>query len=460
MSKRKYEFSELVTHLQTQGFIYPGSQIYGGLQNSWDYGPLGVLLKKNIKDAWWKKFVTQSVTNVGIDSAILMNPRVWEATGHVSTFNDPLTDCKYCKTRYRVDQLLKEVYLELDVDGMTPKQIADYFYSNPPKCPHCGKVNYTEIRQFNMMFKTQLGAVSEGNSNDVYLRPETAQGMFVNFKNVVRSTRRKLPLGICNIGKSFRNEITPGNFIFRLREFEQMEMEFFCRPGDDLEWFAHWRKYCMKFLLSVGLQQENLRFRDHSPEELSFYSKATTDIEFLFPFGWGELWGIADRTDYDLLKHQKHSGEDMSYLDPADNSKYVPYCVEPALGLDRLFLSIVSDSYDVEKLAEDDERIIMRLHPAIAPFQVAILPLVKKLGDKSLEVYNILSQYFSVTLDETGSIGKRYRRQDMIGTPYCVTIDFDSLEDNSVTIRDRDSMQQIRLPINDLIQYIRVKVHF
>ena len=458
--KTKYEFSELVTHLQTQGFIFQGSQIYGGLQNSWDYGPLGSLLKKNIKDAWWKKFVTQSPTNVGIDSAIIMNPRVWEATGHVSTFNDPLTDCKYCKTRYRVDQLLKEVNPNLDVDTMNDNQLKEYFYKNPPKCPHCGKVNYTEIRQFNMMFKTQLGAVTEGNSNDVYLRPETAQGMFVNFKNIMRSTRKKLPVGICNIGKSFRNEITPGNFIFRLREFEQMEMEFFCKPGEDLEWFAYWKNYCRKFLLSVGLSEENLRMRDHRQDELSFYSKATTDIEYLYPFGWGELWGIADRTDYDLKRHQDYSGEAMDYLDPLDNTKFIPYCVEPALGLDRLFLAIVSDAYDVEKLEGDDDRIIMRLHPAIAPYQVAILPLQKKLNDKAGEVYDILAKYFSVTLDETGSIGKRYRRQDMIGTPYCVTIDFDTLDDKSVTIRDRDSMQQIRLQINDLVEYLRVKTFF
>lgn len=458
--KKEYEFSELVTHLQTQGYIYPGSQIYGGLANSWDYGPLGVLLKQNIKRLWWQKFVQESPTNVGIDSAIIMNPRIWEATGHVSTFNDPLTDCKKCKTRFRVDELLKNTNPELDVDSMTEEMLAEYLEKNPPKCPVCGSKDYTKVRQFNMMFKTQIGATSEKGEGVVYLRPETAQGMFVNFKNVLRSTRRKLPVGICNIGKSFRNEITPGNFIFRMREFEQMEMEFFCKPGEDLEWFYYWKSYCEQFLLSIGLPRENLRFRDHTPEELSFYSVATTDIEYRYPFGWGELWGIADRTDYDLKKHQSFSGESMEYLDPSDNTKYVPYCVEPALGLDRLFLALVSEAYDVQELDNDDTRIIMRLHPALAPYKVAILPLVKKLTGKSEEVYNLLAKHFSVTQDETASIGKRYRRQDMIGTPFCVTIDFETLEDEMVTIRERDSMSQIRLPISELVAYIQEKIFY
>lgn len=457
---KKFEFSELVTHLQGQGFIFQGSQIYGGLANSWDYGPLGVELKRNLKDAWWKKFVSESITNVGIDSAIIMNPRVWEATGHVSTFNDPLTDCKSCKTRFRVDQLLKETNPELDVDSMKEEELAQYFKDNPPKCPVCGKKDYTDVRQFNMMFKTQIGAVNDDKSGIVYLRPETAQGMFVNFKNVLRSTRRHLPVGICNIGKSFRNEITPGNFIFRTREFEQMEMEFFCKPGEDLKWFHYWKEYCQKFLVNIGLKEENLRIRDHTPEELSFYSVATSDIEYLYPFGWGELWGIADRTDYDLKRHSQFSGENMEYLDPVDGTKFVPYCVEPALGLDRLFLAVVSDAYDKEMLEDGTERVVMHLHPALAPYQVAVLPLVKKLSDKATEIYHILAQYFGVTYDEPGSIGKRYRRQDMIGTPYCVTIDFDTLEDQSVTIRERDSMKQIRLPINSLIDYLRVKTFF
>ncbi len=453
-----YKFDEIVNHLITSGFVYPGSDIYGGLANSWDYGPLGVEMKNNIKRAFWKKFVQESPTNVGIDSTIIMNPKVWEATGHVKAFNDPLIDCKECKARLRADEIIKTFDSNLEVEGKSGEELMQIIKDKHIPCPNCGKHNFTDIRQFNMMFQTHLGP-SSNNESLVYLRPETAQGMFVNFKNVIRTTRRKLPLGIVNVGKSFRNEITPGNFTFRTREFEQMEMEFFCKPGEDLKWFEYWRNYMMNFLLSLNVKKENLRYRDHAKEELAFYSVATTDIEYQYPFGWGELWGIADRTDYDLKRHMEYSKQDLTYLDQETNEKIIPYCVEPALGLDRLMLALMCDSYEVEQL-ENDSRVVMHLHPAIAPYKVAVLPLSKQLNEKALEVYKILSNYFSATFDASGSIGKRYRREDAIGTPFCVTIDFDTANDNSVTIRERDSMQQIRLPINDLVNYFNVKVFF
>ena len=452
-------FEKIVTHLQTSGFVYQGSEIYGGLSNSWDYGPLGVELKNNIKRAWWKKFVQESPTNVGMDAAILMNPRVWEATGHVSTFNDPLIDCKECKTRHRADQLIEAAFPDVNVAAMSNEQMMSFIRENHIVCPHCGKANFTDIRQFNMMFKTHIG-VTDDSKSVVYLRPETAQGIFVNFKNVVRSMRKKLPVGICQIGKSFRNEITPGNFIFRTREFEQMEMEFFCKPGTDLEWFAYWKDYCIKFMSSLGIEGENLRYRDHEKEELAFYSKATTDIEYLFPtLGWGEVWGIADRTDYDLKRHQEFSKETLDYLDPETNERYVPYCIEPSLGCDRLFLAVVCESYEEEQL-EKDTRIVMHLHPALAPYKVAVLPLSKQLAPKAREIYALLAKYFNVTYDESASIGKRYRRQDAIGTPLCVTVDFDTETDGTVTIRDRDTMTQIRLPISELVEYVTKKIEF
>lgn len=454
-----HKFEDIVNHLITQGFVFPGSEIYGGLANSWDYGPLGFLLKNNVKKAFYKKFVQESPTNVAIDSAIIMNPKVWEATGHVKAFNDPLIDCKECKARLRADEIIKEFDSSLEVEGKSSEELMNLIKEKHIPCPNCGKHNFTDVRQFNMMFQTHIGP-SSSNESLVYLRPETAQGMFVNFKNVVRTTRRKLPIGIVNIGKSFRNEITPGNFTFRTREFEQMEMEFFCKPGEDLEWFKYWKEYMMNFLLSLKVKEENLRFRDHAKEELAFYSVATSDIEYHYPFGWGELWGIADRTDYDLKRHMEYSKQDLTYLDQETNERFVPYCVEPALGLDRLMLALLCDSYDVEMLDNNDSRIVLHLHPAIAPYKVAVLPLSKQLSDKAKEVYKILSNYFSTTFDASGSIGKRYRRQDAIGTPFCITIDFDTLEDNQVTIRERDSMQQIRLPINDLVNYFNVKVFF
>lgn len=454
-----HKFEDIVNHLITQGFVFPGSEIYGGLANSWDYGPLGFLLKNNVKKAFYKKFVQESPTNVAIDSAIIMNPKVWEATGHVKAFNDPLIDCKECKARLRADEIIKEFDPSLEVEGKSSEELMNVIKEKHIPCPNCGKHNFTDVRQFNMMFQTHIGP-SSSNESLVYLRPETAQGMFVNFKNVVRTTRRKLPIGIVNIGKSFRNEITPGNFTFRTREFEQMEMEFFCKPGEDLEWFKYWKEYMMNFLLSLKVKEENLRFRDHAKEELAFYSVATSDIEYHYPFGWGELWGIADRTDYDLKRHMEYSKQDLTYLDQETNERFVPYCVEPALGLDRLMLALLCDSYDVEMLDNNDSRIVLHLHPAIAPYKVAVLPLSKQLSDKAKEVYKILSNYFSTTFDASGSIGKRYRRQDAIGTPFCITIDFDTLEDNQVTIRERDSMQQIRLPINDLVNYFNVKVFF
>lgn len=447
------KFETIVTHLQSTGYVYQGSQIYGGLSNTWDYGPLGSELKNNLKNLWWKKFVHESPTNVGIDAAILMNPNVWKATGHVSTFNDPLIDCKECHGRFRADQLIEEEFPDVDVNGMTQNEMSEFIKTHNVKCPNCGKSNFTDIRQFNMMFKTHIG-VTEDSSSEVYLRPETAQGVFVNFKNVQRSTRHKLPLGICNVGKSFRNEITPGNFTFRMREFEQMECEFFCKPGTDLEWFKYWKEFSINFVKSLGINQEKLRFRDHEPAELAFYSKGTTDIEYLFPFGWGEIWGIADRTDYDLKRHQEYSKADLSYLDPDTNEKYIPYCIEPSLGLDRLFLMVVTDSYDEETLENGEIRKVMHLAPFLAPYKAAILPLSKQLNDKANDIFNSLIPYINVTMDVTGSIGKRYRRNDEIGTPYCITYDFDSENDGCVTVRDRDSMKQERIKISDLKEYL------
>ena len=455
----KFEFDKLCNHFIVSGYYFQGSEIYGGLSNTWDYGPLGSEIKQNIRKMWWKKFVQESSTNVGIDAAILMNPKVWEATGHVSTFNDPLIDCKSCKQRFRADQLIEKEFPDVDVNGMTNEQMMAFIRENHVKCPNCGKEDFTDIRQFNMMFKTHIG-VTEDSKSVVYLRPETAQGMFVNFKNVLRTTRRKLPIGICNVGRAFRKEITPGQMTFRTREFDQMEMEFFCKPGEDLKWFDYWKQYCLNFVDSLGIKKENLRYRDHEQAELAFYSKATTDIEYLFPFGWGEIWGIADRTDYDLKRHIEHSGEALDYLDPETNEKYVPYCIEPSVGLDRLVLMTLSDAYDEETVGDNDTRIVMHLSPAVAPIKAAILPLSKKLEEKAREVEQSLNKYFNVLYDDTGSIGKRYRRQDAIGTPFCITIDFDTENDGAVTIRERDSMAQIRLPIGELKAYLEEKVFF
>ena len=455
----KFDFEKVCNHFIVSGFYYQGSEIYGGLSNTWDYGPIGSEMKMNIRKMWWKKFVQESPTNVGIDAAIMMNPRVWEATGHVSTFNDPLIDCKKCKQRFRADQLIEAEFPDADVNGMTNEQMMEFIRESHVKCPNCGSENFTDIRQFNMMFKTHIG-VTEDSKAVVYLRPETAQGMFVNFKNVIRTTRRKLPIGICNVGRAFRNEITPGQMTFRTREFDQMEMEFFCKPGEDLKWFDYWKKHCLAFVDSLGIKPENLRYRDHEPEELAFYSKATTDIEYLFPFGWGEVWGIADRTDYDLKRHMQYSGESLEYLDPETNEKYVPYCIEPSVGLDRLVLMTLCDAYDEEAVGENDTRIVMHLAPYVAPYKAAVLPLSKKLEEKAREIEGILCKYLNVIYDDTGSIGKRYRRQDAIGTPFCVTVDFDTLEDNAVTVRDRDSMQQIRLPIDKLVEYLLVKCFY
>ncbi len=454
----KFSFETITQHLQNAGFVFQGSQIYGGLSNTWDYGPLGSEMKRNIRNLWWKKFVQESPTNVGIDSAILMNPKVWEATGHVSTFNDPMVDCKACKARHRADELIKNEYPDVDVDGMTFEQMDAFIKEHAMTCPVCGKSDFTPIRKFNMMFKTHIG-VTDDASSVVYLRPETAQGVFVNFKNVQRATRKKLPFGICNTGKSFRNEITPGNFTFRTREFDQCEMEFFCKPGTDLEWFAYWKEYCRKFVDSLGVKDENLRYRDHEPAELAFYSKATTDVEYLFPsLGWGEILGVADRTDYDLKRHMDFSGQDLTYFDPETNEKYIPYCIEPSMGLDRLFLMVAVDAYDEEELANGDKRVVMHLKPALAPYKVAVLPLSKKLNEGALEIANSLNKHFSICYDETGSIGKRYRRQDEIGTPYCICVDFQTAEDHMVTVRDRDSMEQERIAIADLKAYLENKI--
>ena len=457
---------QIVALCKGRGFVYPGSEIYGGLANSWDYGPLGVELKNNIKKAWWKKFVQENPYNVGLDSAILMNPQVWVASGHVTTFNDPLIDCKSCKMRHRADKLIEDWCHETgdtttNVEAMTNEDMVAFIRENAIPCPGCGKSDFTDIRKFNLMFKTHQG-VTEDNSTEVYLRPETAQGIFVNFKNIQRTTRRKVPFGVCQVGKSFRNEITPGNFIFRIREFEQMELEFFCKPGTDLEWFAYWRKFCNDWLLSLGIQEGNLRLRDHEPEELAFYSKATTDFEFLFPFGWGELWGVADRTDYDLTQHIKTSGQDLDYFDPELNEHYVPYVIEPSLGADRVTLAFLVEAYDEEVLdeAKKDTRVVLHLHPFLAPFKAAVLPLSKKLGEKANAIYTDLSRDFMVDYDESGSIGKRYRRQDEIGTPYCITVDFETENDGCVTVRDRDTMEQVRLPIAELKSYIAEKMLF
>ena len=448
---------KIVALCKNRGYVYQGSEIYGGLSNTWDYGPLGVEFKNNVKKAWLKKFVQESPYNVGLDSAILMNPQVWVASGHVGGFSDPLMDCRECKTRHRADKLIEEV--GGDANAMTFEQMADYIREHKVACPDCGSTNFTDIRKFNLMFKTFQG-VTEDAKNEIFLRPETAQGIFVNFANIQRTTRRKLPFGVAQIGKSFRNEITPGNFVFRTREFEQMELEFFCKPGTDLDWFYYWKDYCKQFILDLGIAEENIRLRDHSAEELSFYSTATTDIEFLFPFGWGELWGIADRTNYDLTQHQTHSGKSLEYFDPETNERYIPYVIEPSLGADRIALAFLCDAYDEEVIDEKDTRIVMRLHPFLAPYKAAILPLSKKLGEKAEEVRALLSKHFMVEYDDTGSIGKRYRRQDEIGTPFCITYDFDSLEDQCVTVRDRDTMQQERIAIDNLVDYINKKLEF
>jgi len=454
---------KIVALCKGKGFVYPGSDIYGGLANTWDYGPLGVELKNNIKKAWWRKFVQESPFNVGVDCAILMNPEVWVASGHVGGFSDPLMDCKECKARFRADKLIEDYNalkgIVQPVDGWTNAQMETYLSEKAIPCPDCGKINWTSIRKFNLMFKTFQG-VTEDSTATVYLRPETAQGIFVNFKNVQRSTRKKVPFGIAQIGKSFRNEITPGNFTFRTREFEQMELEFFCAPGTDLEWFSYWRGFCKDWLLSLGMKTESLRLRDHQAEELSHYSKATTDFEFLFPFGWGELWGIADRTDFDLKSHADHSGENMEYIDPITNERYIPYCVEPSLGADRVTLAFLTDAYDEETLEGGDVRTVLHLHPALAPYKCAVLPLQKKLSETATELYQKLSKLFMVDYDESGSIGKRYRRQDENGTPFCITIDFDTLEKSTVTIRERDTMQQITLPMEEAGAYISSKLDF
>lgn len=456
---------KIVALCKGRGFVYAGSEIYGGLANTWDYGPLGAELKNNIKRAWWKKFVQENPYNVGLDAAILMNPQTWVASGHLGGFSDPLMDCRECKERFRADKLIEDwaaengVTLAKPIDAFSQEEMKNFIEENNIPCPTCGKHNFTDIRQFNLMFKTFQG-VTEDAKNTVYLRPETAQGIFVNFANVQRTTRKKLPFGIGQIGKSFRNEITPGNFIFRVREFEQMELEFFCKPDTDLEWFYYWKDFCKNWLLNLGLREENIRLRDHEKEELSFYSKATTDIEFLFPFGWGELWGIADRTDYDLTQHINHSGKSLDYFDPTDNTRYVPYVVEPSLGADRVALAFLCDAYDEEEIDEKDTRVVLRLHPALAPYKAAILPLSKKLGDKADEVREMLSKHFMVEYDDAGSIGKRYRRQDEIGTPFCITYDFESLEDGCVTVRDRDTMAQERIAISDLVSYIEKKLEF
>ena len=454
---------KIVSLCKNRGYVYPGSEIYGGLANTWDYGPLGVELKNNIKNAWRKKFIQENKHNVGLDAAILMNPQTWVASGHVGNFSDPLIDCKECKTRHRADKLIEEWAHEqgkdMIADGMSDEELMNFIKDNHIPCPNCGKENFTDIRKFNLMFKTFQG-VTEDSKSEIYLRPETAQGIFVNFKNVMRTTRRKLPMGIAQIGKAFRNEITPGNFTFRTREFEQMELEFFCKPGTDLEWHKYWKEFCENWLISLGMKKENIRLRDHSPEELSHYSNGTTDIEFAFPFGWGELWGIADRTDYDLKQHMEHSKEDMTYLDPETNEKYIPYCIEPSLGCDRVALAFLCNAYDEEEIAEGDVRTVLHLHPALAPYKVAVLPLSKKLSDKAEEVYAMLSKKFMCDYDEAGSIGKRYRREDEIGTPYCITIDFDTLEDESVTIRDRDTMEQVRVKIDELDKWLQEKIEF
>ena len=476
MRNQEKTMDQVVALCKNRGFVFPGSEIYGGLANSWDYGPLGVELKNNVKRAWWKKFVQENPYNVGLDAAILMNPQTWVASGHLGGFSDPLMDCKECKERFRADKLIEDwceeqnFTLPKPVDAFSQEEMAAFIAEHEIPCPTCGKHNFTDIRQFNLMFKTFQG-VTEDAKNTVYLRPETAQGIFVNFQNIQRTTRKKLPFGVCQVGKSFRNEITPGNFTFRTREFEQMELEFFCQPGSDLEWFNYWRNFCHQWLLDLNMKDENLRLRDHSPEELCFYSKATTDFEYLFPFGWGELWGVADRTDYDLTQHQNTSGKDMTYFDQAANEHYIPYVIEPSLGADRVTLAFLIEAYDEEvvgqdKKGNDDIRVVMHFHPALAPFKAAVLPLSKKLGDKGREIQEMLSKHFMVDYDDTGSIGKRYRRQDEVGTPYCITVDFETVgdentpADNCVTIRDRDTMEQVRIPIDQLVSWLEEKLAY
>ncbi len=468
MKNSEKTMDKIVALCKNRGFVYPGSEIYGGLANSWDYGPLGVEFKNNVKKAWLKKFVQESPYNVGLDAAIIMNPQTWITTGHVSSFSDPLLDCRSCKARHRADKLIGEEHHEVNVDAMTFDEMDEFIASHEDiVCPVCGKHDFTPIRKFNLMFKTAIG-VTEDSSSTCYLRPETAQGIFVNFANIQRTTRKKLPFGVCQVGKAFRNEITPGNFIFRVREFEQMELEFFCKPGTDLEWFNYWRTFCHNWLLGIGLKDENLRLRDHDPEELCFYSKATTDFEFLFPFGWGELWGVADRTDYDLTQHQTVSGKDLTYFDPETNERYIPYVVEPSLGVERSVLAVLVDAYDEEIVdeAKNDVRVVLHLHPALAPYKAAVLPLSKKLSDKAREIYAELSKDWMIDFDETGSIGKRYRREDEVGTPYCITVDFDTVGDaekagdNCVTVRERDSMEQVRIPISELKAYLAEKLAY
>ncbi|HHT25466.1 MAG TPA: glycine--tRNA ligase [Clostridiaceae bacterium] len=462
MKAQDKSMETIVNLAKNRGFVYPGSEIYGGLANTWDYGPYGVELKNNIKKAWWRKFVTENPYNVGIDAAILMNPRTWEASGHVAGFSDPLIDCKECRNRYRADNLIEDFNknrgVKESVEGFSNEQLSEYIAQNEIPCPSCGKKDFTKVRQFNLMFKTYQG-VTEDSQAEIYLRPETAQGIFVNFRNVQRTSRKQIPFGICQIGKSFRNEITPGNFIFRTREFEQLELEFFCKPGTDLEWFEYWRDFCMQWLLDLGIKKEDLRLRDHGPEELSHYSVATTDFEFQFPFGWGELWGIADRTDFDLKQHIEHSGKNLYYRDPYTNEEYIPYVVEPSLGVDRMFLAFLCNAYDEEELEDGSTRTVLRLHNDLAPIKIAILPLSGKLSEQANEVYTMLLKKFTCEFDDRQSIGRRYRRHDEIGTPYCVTFDFDSLEDEMVTIRERDSMEQIRIPITDLVSYFSEKLN-
>ena len=463
MENSKKTMEKIVALCKNRGFIFPGSEIYGGLANSWDYGPLGVEFKNNVKRAWWKKFVQESRYNVGLDAAIIMNPETWVASGHVGGFSDPLMDCKGCKARHRADKLIEDYAFQNGLDdnpaSWTFDEMATYIKDKGIVCPICGGKDFADIKKFNLMFKTFIG-VTEESSSTVYLRPETAQGIFVNFPAVQRSARKKLPFGICQIGKSFRNEITPGNFVFRTREFEQMELEFFCKPGTDLEWFAYWKNFCHQWLLNLGMKDENLRLRDHDPEELCFYSKATTDFEFLFPFGWGELWGIADRTDYDLTQHGNHSGKDLTFFDQETGEHYVPYVVEPSLGADRVALAFLVDAYDEEEIAAGDVRTVLHLHPALAPVKCAVLPLSKKLSEKSLELFDELAKEFNVEFNETGSIGKRYRRQDEIGTPFCITYDFDTENDGCVTVRDRDSMEQVRIPLAEVKAYIAERIKF
>ncbi|MEG0918344.1 MAG: glycine--tRNA ligase [Anaerovoracaceae bacterium] len=468
MKMEKLTMEKLVALAKGRGFVYPGSDIYGGLANTWDYGPLGVEFKNNVKKAWWKKFVQESKYNVGLDAAILMNPQTWVASGHVGGFSDPLIDCKECKSRFRADKIIED-HLEANgqadivVDGWSKEEMENYVTEKGLPCPECGKKNFTSIRQFNLMFKTFQG-VTEDSQSEIFLRPETAQGIFVNFKNVQRTSRKKLPFGIAQIGKSFRNEITPGNFTFRTREFEQMELEFFCKPGEDLEWFKYWKDYCGKFLTDLGMKAENIRFRDHEAEELSHYSNATTDIEFLFPFGWGELWGIADRTDFDLKAHAEHSKQDMNYVDSETGDKYVPYCIEPSLGADRVTLAFLANAYEEEVLksenGKEDTRVVLKFHPALAPFKAAVLPLAKKLAPIAEPIYDELAKHFNVDYDAAGSIGKRYRREDEIGTPFCICVDFDTETDGCVTIRDRDTMEQVRLPISEVRSYIEERLVF